>query len=174
MGDEDAHSSESRVPLVEDLVTVCRALNDRGAKYIVVGGFAVIQHGFLRNTGDIDLLIEESSENQAKTKAALEILPDKAVRELGDDDLRNYVVVRICDEIVVDLMMMACGISYAEAEPEIEVFVIDGVSIPFASARLLLRTKQTYREKDAEDRMFLERKIAGTQPSRRGPVTGCT
>jgi hypothetical protein len=54
-----------------------------------VGGFAVIQHGFLRNTGDIDLLIEGSPENQAKTKAALEVLPDKAVRELGEDDLRN-------------------------------------------------------------------------------------
>jgi hypothetical protein len=27
------------------------------------------------------------------------------------------------------------------------------------SARLLLRTKQTFREKDAEDRMFLEAKI---------------
>jgi hypothetical protein len=164
MADEDAHPPESRIPLVEDLVKVCRALNDCGAKYIVVGGFAVIQHGFLRTTGDIDLLIEGSSENQAKTKAALEVLPDKAVRELADDDLRNYVVVRVCDEIVVDLMMMACGISYKEAEPEIEIFAIDGVPIPFASARLLLRTKQTYREKDAEDRLFLERKIAAIQP----------
>jgi hypothetical protein len=164
MADENAHPPESRVPLIADLVNICRALNASGAKYIVVGGFAVIQHGFLRSTGDIDLLIEESAENQAKTKASLEILPDKAVRELGDDDLRNYVVVRVCDEVVVDLMMAACGISYREAEPEIERITIDGVPIPFASARLLLRTKQTFREKDAEDRMFLERKIAGTEP----------
>ena len=137
MGNEDAHPPESRVPLVADLVNICRSLNACGAKNIVVGGFAVIQQGFLRNTGDIDLLVEESPENQAKTKAALEILPDKAVRELGEDDLRNQVVVRVCDEVVVDLMMMACGISYREAEPDIEVVVIDGVPIPFASARLL-------------------------------------
>src|SRR5205814_7151013 len=115
MADENAHAPESRIPLVEDLVKVCRELNRRGAKYLVVGGFAVIQHGFLRNTGDIDLLIEDSPENQAKTKRALEVLPDKAIRELGDDDLRNYVVVRVCDEIVVDLMVKACGISYSEA-----------------------------------------------------------
>ena len=164
MADENAHPPESRVPLVQDLVKICRALNDSGAKYIVVGGFAVIQHGFLRNTGFIDLLIEGSPENQAKTKAALEVLPDKAVRELGEDDLRNYVVVRVCDEVVVDLMIMACGISYSEAERDIEIFGLDGVPIPFASARLLLRTKQTYRERDAEDRMFLERKIAGMKP----------
>jgi hypothetical protein len=164
MADDNAHPPESRVQLIQDLVTICRALNARGAKYIVVGGFAVIQHGFLRTTGDIDLRIEDSPENQAKTKAALEVLPDKAVRELGDDDLRNYVVVRVCDEVVVDLMLTACGISYAEAEPGIERITMDGVPIPFASARLLLRTKQTYREKDAEDRVFLERKLASPPP----------
>jgi hypothetical protein len=159
MADENAHPLESRIPLPDDLVKICRELNARGAKYMVIGGFAVIQHGFLRNTGDIDVLIEDSPENQIKTKRALEILPDKAVLELGDDDLRNWVVVRVCDEVVVDLMTRACGISYKEGESEIQVFTLEGVPIPFASARLLLRTKQTFRERDAEDRMFLEAKI---------------
>lgn len=160
MADENANPLESRIPLPDDLVKICRELNNRGAKYMVVGGFAVIQHGFLRNTGDIDVLIEDSPENQIKAKRALEILSDKAVLELGDDDLRDWVVVRVCDEVVVDLMTLAGGISYREGESEIEVFTIDGVPIPFASAKLLLRTKQTLREKDAEDRMFLEAKIA--------------
>jgi hypothetical protein len=160
MGDENAHPLESRIPLPDDLVKICRELNAHGVRYMVVGGFAVIQHGFLRNTGDIDVLIEDSLENQAKTKRSLEILPDKAVRELGDEDLRNWVVVRVCDEVVVDLMTLACGISYQDGESEIEIHTIDGVPIPFASAKLLLRTKQTFREKDAEDRAFLEAKIA--------------
>lgn len=127
---------------------------------MVVGGFAVNQHGFTRATMDIDVLIDDSLENQLRAKKALEVLPDKAVLELGEDDLRNYVVVRICDEVVVDWMTQACGISYREGESEIQVFTIDGVPIPFASAKLLLRTKQTFREKDAEDRIFLEAKIA--------------
>ena len=160
MAEGNANSIDPRTPLLADLVQICRELNSQGAKYIVVGGFAVIQHGHLRTTGDIGVLIEDSLENQVKAKRALEILPDKAVLELGDDDLRNWVVVRICDEVVVDLMTLACGISYREGESEIQVFTIDGVPIPFASAKLLLRTKQTSREKDAEDRMFLEAKIA--------------
>ncbi len=41
-----------------------------------------------------------------------------------------------------------------------EVVEIQGVPIPFANPRLLLRMKQTHREKDAEDRVFLHRKIA--------------
>jgi hypothetical protein len=57
-------------------------------------------------------------------------------------------------------MRVACGISYHEAESEIQMFTIEGVSIPFASAKLLLRTKQTHREKDMEDRLFLQQKIA--------------
>lgn len=160
MDTENAHPPESRPPTVTDLLTVCRSLNAQGAKYLVVGGFAVNQHGFSRATMGIDVLIDDSPENQIKTKRALEILPDKAVLELGNDDLSNYVVVRVCDEVVVDLMTRACGVSYQEAEPEIQIFTIDGVPIPFASAKLLLRTKQTFREKDAEDRMFLEAKIA--------------
>lgn len=160
MDAENAHPPESRPPTVTDLLTVCRSLNEQRATYMVVGGFAVNQHGFSRTTMDIDLLIDDSPENQVKAKRALEVLPDKAVLELGDDDIRNYVVVRVCDEVVVDLMTLACGVSYKDGESEIEIHTIDGVPIPFASAKLLLRTKQTFRDKDAEDRAFLEAKIA--------------
>lgn len=152
MDAENAHPPESRPPTVTDLLTVCRSLNEQRATYMVVGGFAVNQHGFSRTTMDIDLLIDDSPENQVKAKRALEVLPDKAVLELGDDDIRNYVVVRVCDEVVVDLMTLACGVSYKDGESEIEIHTIDGVPIPFASAKLLLRTKQTFRDKDAEDR----------------------
>jgi hypothetical protein len=126
---------------------------------MVIGGMAVIQLGLIRATEDIDLLIESSRENQERVAAALEILPDKAVRELLPDDLDNYIVVRVADEIVVDLMLKACGVSYDEAASEIEMRQVDGVPIPFASAKLLLRLKQTCREKDAWDRQFLERKL---------------
>jgi hypothetical protein len=56
-------------------------------------------------------------------------------------------------------MLSACGVTYPEAADEIEIKHIQGVPVPFASARLLLRTKQTYRDKDIPDRMFLERKL---------------
>ena len=120
---------------------------------------AMNQQGLLRATEDIDLLLEGSRENQEKVRKALEILPDKAVRDVNENDLDEYMVVRVADEIVVDLMLSACGLVYAEAAGEIEIRQIQGVSIPFASARFLLRTKQTYRDKDIPDRIFLERKL---------------
>ena len=149
----------SRTPEQSDLVKLCAALNAQGAGYIVVGGMAIVQQGFLRATEDIDLLLESSRQNQAKVRKALEILPDKAIREMSEEDLDAYGVVRIADEIVVDLMLSACGIAYDEAVGEVESVVIQGVPIPFASAKLLLRMKQTYRDKDIPDRIFLEQKL---------------
>jgi hypothetical protein len=41
----------------------------------------------------------------------------------------------------------------------IDLKVIDGVSIPFAAANILLKMKQTHRDKDIPDRVFLEEKL---------------
>jgi hypothetical protein len=150
-----------RIPEYDDLVNLCRELNARGARYVVIGGLAMAQQGFLRATEDVDLLIERSRENQRKVREALECLPDKAVREMSDDDLDNFVVVRVADEIVVDLMLAACGLSYSDAESEIEFIEVGKVSVPFASKILLWRLKQGIREKDQLDRQWLEGELGG-------------
>jgi hypothetical protein len=158
MDPEDADAPlEARPPLLEDLVSLCRDLNREGACYVVIGGMAVIQAGFVRATNDVDLLIDTSPENQERVRRALMALPDGAVRDLAPDDLDRYVVVRVADEFVVDLMKSACGIDYAEASRLVDVVWIQGVSIPFASPRLLWRTKQTLRDKDKVDLAFLAR-----------------
>ncbi len=137
-------------------MALCRELNLRGARYLVIGGFAVIHAGYPRFTGDIDLLIDASLENEKRVFRSLEILPDKAVRELDAGDVAKHAVVRVADEIVVDLMRAACGIDYEEACKDIEIREVDGVDIPFASPRLLWRMKApTHREKDLADLMFL-------------------
>jgi len=128
-------------------------------RYLVVGGMAVIHHGYLRATEDIDLLLERSRENLDRVRQAMEILPDKAIRQMEENAFDKYDCVRVGDEIMVDLMMSACGIIYDEAKNEIESAVIEDVPIPFASAKLLLRMKQTYREKDIPDRIFLQEKL---------------
>src|SRR4051812_14255319 len=126
-----------RTPEKEDIVKLCSALNNEGALYLIIGGVAINQQGFLRATEAIDLLIESSRANQAKVLRALEVLPDKAVRQVAADDLDEYTVVRVADEVVVDLMLSACGIGYSEAAQDIEFKELRGVRIPFASAHLL-------------------------------------
>lgn len=157
----------SRAPEEADLVGLCRELNRVGARYIVVGGFAIIYAGLPRMTGDVDLLVQTGIDNEKRVLTALLTLPDKAAAELKPGEIEEYTVIRVADEIVVDLMASACGINYQTAEPEIIFEEIQGVRIPFASPRLLYRMKApTRRAKDIADLVFLREyfRQAGEEP----------
>jgi hypothetical protein len=159
-GPTDPESDElvPRDPSLEDLVNLCQELNARDARYLVVGGFAVRAAGYPRHTGDVDLIIDTSPDNEARVFDALATLPDQCVRDLDPGDVAKYTVVRVADEILVDLMASASGIDYAEASQSIVRREVGGVSIPFASPELLWRMKRhTHREKDAPDRLFLRK-----------------
>ncbi len=114
-------------------------------------------HGFYRATEDIDLLVETTPENEKIVIGVLSELPEGAAKELRPGEVSEYVVVRICDEITVDLMAKACGVNYEDAKDLITWIQVDDVLIPYASPKLLWRTKQTYREKDEIDRIFLRK-----------------
>lgn len=147
---------ESREPTLEDLRDLCAALNDRGARYVVIGGFAIRAAGYNRRTMDVDLIVASDRENERRVFDALCTLPDQAARDLQPGELEQYTVIRVADEILVDLMRVAGGIDYAEAARDVDVRSVDGVHIPFASPRLLWRMKAvTHREKDAGDLVFL-------------------
>ncbi len=157
--DDPNDRPHARAPRPEDLARICRALNECGARYVLIGGFAVIVHGLVRPTKDIELLIEDSDENVRLVKEALGVLADNAAVDVQDDDVRRYAVVRIADEIIVDLMGRACGLDHEAASRNLESIELAGVTIPVASARTLIRTKMTPRPSDVSDRAFLESRL---------------
>ncbi|MBI3534547.1 MAG: hypothetical protein HY072_03545 [Deltaproteobacteria bacterium] len=124
----------------------------------MIGGMAMIQQGFVRATEDIDLLVDVSLQNEEKIRKALAFLPDKAVLEIKHGDLDTYEVIRVADEIVVDLMKSACGIDFSQAASKIISIEIQGIKIPFANIDLLIELKQSAREKDKIDLQFLKHK----------------
>src|SRR5690242_16405440 len=56
---------------------------------------------------------------------------------------------------MVDLLKSGCGITFTDAIKDAVWREVDGVRIPFASKPTLWKMKQTLREKDAADRLFL-------------------
>ena len=76
---------------------------------------------FVRATEGIDLLVDMAPDNLRRLRNALLDLPDQAVRDIEDDDLDRYVVVRIADELadelVVDLLKAACGVEIRRSTP---------------------------------------------------------
>ncbi|WP_303902211.1 DUF6036 family nucleotidyltransferase [Thiohalomonas denitrificans] len=54
--------------------TITRALNDSQVRYLVVGGLAVVAHGYVRFTADVDLVLALAPDNVVKAFKALEPL----------------------------------------------------------------------------------------------------
>lgn len=157
--DDPDDGGYSRAPTIDDVALISSALNDAGARYVLIGGFAVIIHGSGRTTKDIDLLIDPSPENMVRIKQALSILPDNAIAEVDDGDVEKYQVVRVADEVVIDLLAKACGITYEDAVADAEEVKIGAAQIPVASKETLIRTKQTIRPSDHNDCQYLELRI---------------
>ena len=133
------------------LVRVCDLLNKQAADYMVAGGYACILHGLVRTTEDVDILIAESLENYRRVIAALAELEDHAARELTPQDLAENVVVKVADEVEVDVSRRAWKVSFADAAPRVRTVEIGGVRIPFLSLSDLIASKETYREQDRAD-----------------------
>ena len=73
----DDPAPEARPPGVADLVALCRSLNREGARYVVVGGMAIIQAGFVRATEDIDLLVDSADDNVRRLERRSRTCPIK-------------------------------------------------------------------------------------------------
>lgn len=74
--------------------TVLASLNEAGVRYLVVGGVAVVLHGHLRTTADLDLVVQLETENTLRALAALASLGYEprapvAAEELADPDVRE-------------------------------------------------------------------------------------
>jgi hypothetical protein len=166
MVDENADppTLESREPSTEDLAFLCGKLEQAGARYLILGGFAMRAAGYDRRTMDIDVLVDVSGDNEARVIEALSQLPDGAARELTPGDIAKWVVIRVADEIVVDVMQSASGFDYEAAKGSVVHHRIGSLDVPFASPLLLLRMKEgSVREKDRADAEFLRRLLAASE-----------
>lgn len=135
----------------DPLLRVCSLLNKHSAKYLIIGGHACILHGLVRTTEDVDILVEGSEENLAKVITALSEMEDGAAKELTPRDLLENVIVKIADEMEVDVSRSAWRISYEDAIGSALRVEIDGVNVPYVDLKTLIATKETPREQDRAD-----------------------
>jgi len=141
-----------------------------GARYALIGGYAVAAHGYNRFSEDLDLLVDPSPDNTARWVRALAKLPDRAAAELeGDDEIfqrEGHYAIRINDEIT-DIMPAACGHGWQELSRYIVPIQVDDVTIPVLSIEGLLLTKEGMRDQDLLSQPRLRAR------SRSTPATGC-
>ena len=137
------------------LLRVCQLLNEAGASYLICGAQACILHGLVRTTEDVDILVQPTEENCRRVIEGLARLADGAARELTPKDILENVVVKIADEVEVDVSTYAWKVSYADAIASSHEVMIQGVKVPFLSLDSLIASKETFREQDTIGRLRL-------------------
>jgi hypothetical protein len=133
------------------LLRVCSLLNKHRAQYLIIGARACWLHGYVRATMDVDILIPEDLENHGRVISALSELEDHAAAELTPQDLAENVVVKIADEVEVDVSTRAWKVTYADAIGTSLTATIEGVKVPYVDLQTLMKSKSTQREQDKVD-----------------------
>jgi predicted nucleotidyltransferase len=149
----------SRPATLDDLKMLLRSLNDHGVEYLLIGGYALAAHGYQRATTDIDVMVAATSEAGQRVKEALMVLPDQAAKDLESEWFVEGENIRVADAFVVDLMLNANGQTYDSLKQYAQTIDLDGIPVRTISLEGLLLTKQTMRDKDAADRIILERAL---------------
>ena len=149
----------SRPATLEDLKALIQSLNNQGADYLLIGGYALFAHGYHRATTDIDVLVPATRKAGEKIKQALMVLPDQAARDIDPAWFDEGENIRVADAFVVDIMLNACGETYETLKHYAETVDLDGIPIRTINLEGLLLTKQTMRDKDVSDRAILERAL---------------
>lgn len=133
------------------VLLVCRLLNRRRARYLVTGGVAANLHGSVRATKDVDLLIPKDLANAKRVLEALGELPLGISRELDAEHVATRPFTIIGDMPRVDLLTVACTVTFEKAWPNRVVRRIAGIRVPYLSLADLIRSKRTGRPSDLAD-----------------------
>jgi predicted nucleotidyltransferase len=148
-----------RPATLDDLKLLLRSLNDHQVEYLLIGGYALAAHGYLRATTDIDVMVAATSETGQRMKDALMLLPDGAAKDIEPSWFCEGEKIRVNDAFVIDIMLNANGHTYSTLSKYLEIIDLDGIPVRTINLEGLLLTKQTTRDKDVSDRIILERAI---------------
>ena len=139
----------------EDFRDFIDQLNIAQVRYILIGGFSVILHGYSRTTGDMDIWVERSTENYLKIKKAF----DKFGMPVFDMNEKNFLEHPSWDVFTygippsaIDLMVKVKGIDFESCFNTSVFFEEDGLYIRTLNLNNLLEAKSASgRPKDLDD-----------------------
>ena len=147
----------------EDVKRLARDLEEAGAEYALIGGYALAANGLVRQTAAVDILVNPSADNSRRWIVALSRLPDGAARELAADPdpfaRQKSYAIRINDEITVDVLPAAAGLPWEALREFIQDVMVDGVRVRVLSLEGLLKTKSGTRPKDLIDAAAITRAL---------------
>lgn len=129
-------------PFDHEHLNFIRALNTFSVKYLIIGGHAAIYYGVNRNTGDLDVLIEPTTENGHRLVKALRSL-NLELPEITDDEWKANMVLSFgLEPNAIDILNYSPGLDFNEIFQNAIQINQDGINIPLIDIRDLLRNKE--------------------------------
>lgn len=143
----------------ENFIDFINLLNEHKAKYVLVGGWAVIFEGYSRNTGDMDIFIERGEENADKLLSVIkEFLGSKIGFEKEDFLKEENVIMMGRPPFRIDILTDISGVSFKEAYESSKIYEDNNLKIRCIHINELIRNKKaTGRLKDLGDADMLEK-----------------
>lgn len=146
------------IPLPPDFREFLKLLNSNKVNYLLVGGYAVGFHGYVRATADMDIWIERSRNNSKRMV--------KTLREFGFGDenlhagifLKKDQVIRMgVPPLRIEILTSISGVTFSECyETRIEE-TWDNLTVNIINLQKLKQNKQASgRLKDLNDLEYLE------------------
>jgi len=170
---------------LSSLITIFSALEKAKVRYLVVGGVAVVTHGYPRLTMDLDLVIQLVSDN---LQAAFHVFKDFGYRPSIPISLKDFVDPSIREQWIREKGMMVLNL-YSDNLPEtpLDIFVSEpfdfdkeyetafhaeitpGLIVPFVSISTLISMKKNSgRSLDNDDIKQLEQILKERNNDRKG------
>ncbi|ALW85551.1 hypothetical protein AUC43_10885 [Hymenobacter sedentarius] len=127
----------------EEYLNLLRHFHAAGVEYVVVGGYAVIAHGFPRTTGYLDLLVRPSVANAQRVVKAL----GQFGYTRGEFEEADFVTVPNfisfnTKGVWIDLLTELQGVGFDEAFSTGLELVFDNVPVRYIGLTALRAAKQ--------------------------------
>ncbi|MBC7447984.1 MAG: nucleotidyltransferase [Hymenobacteraceae bacterium] len=138
-----------------DFQDFLRALTDCEVRYVLVGGYSVILHGYARTTGDLDVWVERTAENYARLEKAFHRFGMPVFDMTPENFLHNPAIDVFTfgrQPVAIDLLTQVHGVTFEAAFRNAVLTEVDGLVIRLLSRPDLLAAKRAAgRPRDLND-----------------------
>jgi uncharacterized nucleotidyltransferase DUF6036 len=139
----------------EDFRDFINFFNNFNVKYILVGGYSVILHGYSRTTGDMDIWVERTPENYKNIETAY-LHFGMPVFDMTEDSFLNNENIDVFTfgnpPSSIDIMVAVKGLNFADCYQNAVYFEEDGLMIRTIYIDDLIKAKKASgRSKDIND-----------------------
>ncbi|MBL7795597.1 MAG: nucleotidyltransferase [Saprospiraceae bacterium] len=145
--------------ITKDFREFIKSLNERGVRYLVIGGYAVNFHGYPRYTKDIDFWLDPDPENAERLLLALADFGFGGLGLTVSDFTNPANIVQLGHEPYrIDLLNEVEGLDFDECFQIKEIHELDGEAVNFINLPNLIEAKKNAgRLKDLADAEELEK-----------------